>query len=62
MNWHAAVWGFLFTLGVLGGLAGLVWTVDWAGRTYGPAGAAVTLVVLLAVAIGLGMGISERDR
>lgn len=62
MNWHAALFGFLCTLGVLAGVALLVWLINWFGETFGAPGAAGVMVVLVAVAVGIGLGISESDR
>lgn len=60
MNWHAALFGFMLTIGIIGACWGIVLGVEWAGETYGPVGAAIALVLLLAAAIGIGMGVSER--
>lgn len=60
MNWHAAVFGFLYTLGACALVAGGVLLVHWAGSTFGGLAAVATVVVVLAAAVGVAMGVSER--
>lgn len=60
MNWHAAAFGFAWTLGVLAVLGGAAWGLHWAEMTFGPFGALVAAALLLAAGVGIAMGVSER--